>query len=62
MVGHGTAPRGENCGTHKLTAAQVREIRTLKGTEYQYVLAARFGISKQQMSRIIRGERWKYLP
>ena len=52
--------KGETHPMRKLGPGAVREIRERyrRGDVTQKVLAEEFGISKQQMSRIIRGERW----
>lgn len=60
-VAHGTAPRGENQGAHKLTAAQVEEIKAaVWGGELQRVVAERFGVRQPQVSRIMAGKRRRY--
>lgn len=55
---HGTSPRGENCGTAKLTAEQVIEIRSLLGKEFQREIAKRYGVSQGLISRIAVGKAW----
>lgn len=65
---HGTHNRGERCGTHKLSAAQVAEIRERygpyvrygRGLETQRSLAAEYGVTWQQIGTIVRGEAWEY--
>lgn len=52
------APRGERCGTSKLSQFQVDEIRASAGFMTQGALAARFGVSQTQISRILRKVRW----
>jgi transposase len=52
-------PVGELQGASKLTAAAVAEIRA-SGLP-QKALAERFGVSKQQISKIIRRERWAHV-
>jgi DNA invertase Pin-like site-specific DNA recombinase len=49
--------RGEKHGRAKLTAGQVREIRSAGGTVYG--LAKRFGISRRQIRRILDGDQWR---
>lgn len=53
-------PRGESHGQSKLSAAQVAEIRRLflLGEYRGLELAARFAISRSQVSRIVRGTSW----
>lgn len=58
---HGTLPRGERHGQSKLTEADVREIRSLKGKETQRAIAKRFGISRPNVSNIQRGWKWSWL-
>lgn len=48
---------GELHGMCKLTQASVDEIRSVKNPHLP-TLAKRFGVSKSQISRIIRNERW----
>lgn len=58
---HGTAPRGENQGAHKLTTADVEAIKTAcRDGELQRVVAERFGVRQSQISRIISGVRRAY--
>lgn len=60
-VAHGTAPRGENQGGHKLTAAQVDEVKAaIWGGELQRVVAARYGVRQPQISRIMAGKRRRF--
>jgi hypothetical protein len=61
QVIHGTRARGERQGNSKLTEAVVIEIRRLAGVVPQTEIAARFNLSKQQVSKIIRRERWGWL-
>jgi hypothetical protein len=44
----------------KLTREQVLDIRSRVGKTHKE-LAEEFGISRQQMSRIVSGERWKWV-
>lgn len=55
---HGTALSGESAPWAKLTAADAKQIRLLKGREKGYALAERFNISPAQVSRIQSGRRW----
>jgi DNA-binding XRE family transcriptional regulator len=58
---HGTHARGHRHGAAKLTEAEAREIRRLRGAETQTSLAARFGVTFQTISDIQRGKRWAWL-
>jgi hypothetical protein len=53
--------RGERCGAAKVSAAQAAEIKRQRGAETIYQTAARFGISKSQVSNIQRGICWTEL-
>lgn len=58
-VAHGTDCRGERCGTHKLTEAEVTQIRTLYDAGVkQSELAQKFGVVQQTISKITRGDHW----
>lgn len=59
MVRHGTAPRGERCGTAKLTAEQVKEIR--QSSKTSDALASAYPVSSRHIRKIVRGERWAHL-
>ena len=57
---HGTDSRGERCGNSKLTALQVMKIRRLSasgipGSE----LSRQFGVTRQAISLIVRGDTWR---
>ena len=54
-------PRGENNGSSKLTADQVREIRSIGGTAFQSVIAARFGVSQTLVGKILRRKIWNHV-
>lgn len=58
------AARGERNGSTKITEEMVFQIRSLyeKGELAQWQIGEMFGIGQTQVSRIIRGTRWKYLP
>lgn len=45
----------------KLTASDVREIRTLLATTSQQEIAERFGVHQTTISRIKLGESWGHL-
>lgn len=55
---------GEAHGRSKLTEAQIEAIRAkyVPGSREfgQYGLARRYGVGQQQISRILRGERWAF--
>jgi hypothetical protein len=55
---HGTRAAGERHGGAKLTTSETVAIRAFRYQETVEATAARFGVSKQQISRIQRGERW----
>lgn len=56
---HKTWQGGENCGTSKLKIEQVRYIRENK-TELNSILAKKFNVSLNTISRIKKGETWKF--
>jgi hypothetical protein len=58
---HGTSPRGEGCPTSKLSEADVRAIRALRGQETQREIAARYGINRVTVSDIHCRRRWAWL-
>lgn len=60
-VRHGTVIRGEKSKASKLTDADVLEIRNLVGYVLYDDIAARFGISIAQVSRIKNRHRWAHL-
>ena len=55
--------RGENNKQAKLAAVQVIEIRKKYNTENysQQKLADEYGVSREQVGRIVRGVDWKHL-
>ncbi len=55
--------RGEKNGQSKLTEDDVQKIRTAAtaGEKSQRQIAKEFGIRRQTISRIVRGECWSYL-
>lgn len=61
MVSHGTSTRGERHHNCKLTEIKVREILSLNGKETLGVLAKKFGVRKETISKIQKGERWSFL-
>lgn len=58
---HGSTARGERQGSSVLTREQVREIRRLSGSLLQREIAARFGVHRQHIGRIISRMRWAWL-
>lgn len=60
MSRHGTVLRGERHGSSKLTAADVVELRSLKGTAAHADLAERFSISVSQVQNILYGKQWRH--
>jgi hypothetical protein len=50
--------KGEQHGNAKLTAAQVAEIRALRGVTTQAAIAARYKIHQGTVSQILSGRRW----
>ena len=58
-VKHGTAARGERVS--KITEADVRSIRSLRGHATQREIAARFGINQSQVCLIQTGQSWGWL-
>lgn len=61
-VSHGTDNKGERHNFVKLTTDEVLRIRGLRGQGQTLVsIARRFGISKQQVSKIVRRQRWAHV-
>lgn len=58
---HGTIPRGERSGTHKLTEVDVIEIRKLHGKVTLRELGKRFGVSHTAIRRAATGMKWGHL-
>lgn len=58
---HGTHNRGERSPVAKLSAAQVREIRSMKGRVTQGSLAKSFGVTRATVSDILKRKTWRYL-
>lgn len=61
MVAHGRSVRGERHKDAKLTEAQVREIRRLKGVLSQREIAKRFEVTKNAVAMIHHGKSWGWL-
>lgn len=60
-VAKGRSNRGERHGHARLTADVVLAIRAAEGTGTQEELAARFGVERGTISKILRRERWTHL-
>jgi hypothetical protein len=56
----GTAIRGQRQGSAKITEELVRDLRARNSSASLRVLAAEYGISKSQVSRIVRGQSWAW--
>lgn len=54
-------PAGESHPQAKLTEAQIHEIRRLRGSSSQEALAARFGVDRSTVGRILSGMTWRHL-
>jgi len=55
---HGTFPTGERSGTHKLTEANVREIRRTYGAIPLREMASKYGVSHTAIRRAAMGMKW----
>ena len=60
-LSHGTHNRGERHNLAKLTEADVREIRRLRGTASRAEIAERFGVSVATVKGIYSGHTWGWL-
>lgn len=60
-LAHDTHNRGERHGISKLTEADVRTIRRLKGSIPQRKIASIFGVCQMQISNIHSGKAWGWL-
>lgn len=60
--GRRVSTAGESNAKAKLTEADVAEIRRLKGTVSQRLLAQRFGVSKTAIRYIHQGRNWRQFP
>lgn len=58
---HGTHNRGERHGMSKLTDADVRQIRALRGYLPQHAIGGMFGISRVAVCEIHTGKKWGWL-
>lgn len=57
------SPKGEQCGSSKLTAVQVLEIRSLFATENftKVALARRFSVTDVLIGKIVKRESWRHI-
>lgn len=60
-IRHGTHNRGERNLNAKLTTADVRTIRKLRGSVKQSVLAAVYGVTPSHICGVQRGYSWRWL-
>ena len=61
-VRDGTTGQGEKNGRAKLKEADIHKIRDMKSNGIlQKEIAALYGVSKAQISNIVRGKRWAHL-
>lgn len=58
---HGTVIRGERHHVSKLTADDVRTIRSMAGSMPQRVIAEQFGVKLVCVNKVIRRETWKHV-
>lgn len=61
MVRHGTLLQGQDHPGARLTEAQIKEIRSLKGKTGPTELAKRFGVLKGSIANIFSGKSWAWL-
>ena len=60
-LAHGTHNRGEQHPLSKLTEADVRQIRALKGKMTQREIAKLFGVGSAHVCRVLKGGEWGWL-
>jgi hypothetical protein len=61
-IEHGTSNRGSQHGLHKLTEANVTEMRRLRREGWlQHQLADRYGVNQTTISDALTGRRWGWL-
>lgn len=60
-IGHGTSNRGERCAASKLTADDVRRIRSLEGKMTQQQIADEYGVHCVTIGDIFRRATWAWL-
>ena len=53
--------RGTQLSNHRLNEYEVRTIRSLYPSHSLGVLGRMYGVSKQQIHRIVRGEKWRHV-
>ena len=58
---HGTHRQGQAIPWSRLTEADVRRIRSLKGKVSQSILAAEYGVRQNQISRVMNGHQWRHV-
>jgi len=58
---HGTNTVGERNARAKLTEADVREIRALRGSMAQTAIAAQFGVNRSHIVKIHTRQRWGHI-
>lgn len=60
---HGRRPRGNTHGSAHLTEDEITEIRRRKKDGFTYVqLSREYGVHKQTIYKICKGERWSHIP
>lgn len=60
-ITHGRSNRGDRAASVKLTAEQVRQIRSLRGAVSQEALATSYGVSRGAISHIMNRTSWGWL-
>lgn len=60
-LAHGTHRQGEQIPWARLTEADVRTIRSLRGVRPQSQIAAEYGIAQAQVSRIVHRHAWRHV-
>lgn len=58
---HGTLARGERCGKSKLTEADVRFARAMKGVISTSEIARRLGVVRRTVAHIFNGDTWSHV-
>lgn len=58
---HGTVSRGPSHGKSKLSEADVRKIRSLKGTASMNAIGRQFGVSAASIWQIFNGKAWAWV-
>jgi len=57
----GRVPRGERHALSRLTAEQVRQIRSLAGTLPYLKIGALYGVGENHVSKIVRRKQWRHV-